>query len=150
MAAMVEKLGSEAHSHAIEFEYIHDADLALNDQIMASMPEGSVLVNATGMGKDTPGSPITGAGRFPPNGIAWEINYREELDFWRQVMAQKDALNLRVEDGWLYFLHGWTQVIAEVLHIELDAPAFDRLEAIAAELRPPLAYKPLSSSRRMT
>ncbi len=28
--------------------------------------------------------------------------------------AQEDARRLQVEDGWVYFLHGWTQVIAEV------------------------------------
>ena len=29
--------------------------------------------------------------------------------------------NLTIEDGWVYFLHGWTQVIAEVFHIELTS-----------------------------
>ena len=57
-------------------------------------------------------------------------------------MAQQESRNLMVEDGWLYFLHGWTQVIAEVLHIDLSEPVFNRLAEIAAELRPPLVYKP--------
>ena len=103
--------------------------------------DGSIVINATGMGKDTPGSPITDEALFPRNGIAWEINYRGELDFWHQAMAQKEARHLRVEDGWLYFLHGWTQVIAEVLHISI-AEHFDRLAEIAEELRPPLVYVP--------
>jgi len=29
-------------------------------------------------------------------------------------MAQKESRKLLVEDGWLYSLHGWTQVIVEV------------------------------------
>lgn len=137
LRAMVESLETD-----IEFEYIENSDPARNDEIMASLPDGSVVINATGMGKDTPGSPITDRGVFPLNGVAWEINYRGELDFWHQAMAQKEARNLTVEDGWLYFLHGWTQVIAEVLHIDMDEPTFNKLAEIAAELRPPLVYKP--------
>lgn len=137
LRAMVESLETD-----ITFEYIENADPARNDAIMAGMAEGSVVINATGMGKDTPGSPVTDDGLFPRNGIAWEINYRGDLDFWHQAMAQKDSRNLTIEDGWLYFLHGWTQVIAEVLHIDLDDATFARLAEIAEELRPPLVYKP--------
>jgi shikimate 5-dehydrogenase len=134
---MVESLETD-----IEFKYIQNADPKRNDEIMESMPEGTVVVNATGMGKDTPGSPVTDAGLFPRNGIAWEINYRGELDFWHQAIAQRESRNLYVEDGWLYFLHGWTQVVAEVLHIEINDSLFTRLSEIAADLRPPLVYQP--------
>ena len=41
------------------------ADPQINDQILAGMPDGMVVVNATGMGKDTPASPVTDAGVFP-------------------------------------------------------------------------------------
>ncbi len=137
LRAMVEFLETD-----IEFEYIQNVDPKVNDKIMAGLPEGSIVINATGMGKDTPGSPVTDAGLFPQDGIAWEINYRGELDFWHQAMAQKESRNLTVEDGWLYFLHGWTQVIAEVLHIDIDLKTFDELAEIAEELRPPLVFKP--------
>jgi hypothetical protein len=42
-----------------------------------------------------------------------------------------------VVDGWVYFIHGWTQVIAEVFDIEIAAsgPAFDELAAIAESVR---------------
>ncbi len=136
LRAMVESLETD-----IEFEYIQNADPARNDEIMESLPEGSIVINATGMGKDTPGSPVTDAGLFPRNGIAWEINYRGELDFWHQAMAQSESRQLNVEDGWLYFLHGWTQVVAEVLHIDLDKQTFNQLADLAAELRPPLVLK---------
>jgi hypothetical protein len=42
------------------------------------------------MDKDTSGSPVTDDGLFPLNGIAGEIDYRGELDFWRQAISQKD------------------------------------------------------------
>ena len=137
LQAMVESLDTD-----ITFEYIQNADPQVNDEIMERLPGGSIVINATGMGKDTPGSPVTDQGLFPRNGIAWEINYRGELDFWHQAMAQKASRNLFVEDGWLYFLHGWTQVIADVLHIAIDQPTFNELAEIAAELRPLLVYKP--------
>jgi shikimate dehydrogenase len=127
---MVQRLGTD-----IVFETVCNQDPRQNDALMAGLPEGSVVINATGMGKDRPGSPITGDGRFPRNGVAWELNYRGELDFLHQALAQKARRQLTVEDGWLYFLHGWTQAISRVLHIEIDRATFDRLGRIAASVR---------------
>jgi shikimate 5-dehydrogenase len=134
---MVKKVGTD-----IEFEYVQNTDPKVNDGLMEKLPEGSVVINATGMGKDLPGSPITDEGIFPMNGVSWEINYRGELDFWHQSKAQEESRNLTIEDGWLYFLHGWTQVIAEVLDIDLDEETFEKLGDAAADLRPELVYKP--------
>ena len=43
-----------------------------------------------------------------------------------------------MEDGWTYFLHGWTQVVAEVFDVEIptSGPGFDALSDIAAGTRP--------------
>jgi shikimate 5-dehydrogenase len=87
------------------------------------------------MGKDIPGSPLTDAGVFPNKGIAWEFNYRGELDFMHQALRQVEARNLTVEDGWVYFLHGWSQVIAEVLQIELTEEMFKELDQTASTVR---------------
>jgi hypothetical protein len=40
-----------------------------------------------------------------------------------------------VENGWTYFIHGWTQVIAEVFHVDIATrgPAFDALSDIALQ-----------------
>ena len=103
--------------------------------LMAAMPDYSLVINATGMGKDTPGSPITNAGLVPQHGVAGEFNDRGELDFLHQALAQTASRSLTVEDGWLYFVHGWTQVIAQVLHVDLTSELFNRLEAIAATVR---------------
>jgi shikimate dehydrogenase len=119
----------------IYIEYLCNSDPQKNDQIMESMPPYSIIINATGMGKDTPGSPITWEGKFPLNGIAWEFNYRGELDFMHQALAQVDARSIKVEDGWVYFVHGWTQVVAQVLHVNLTDELFDRLERAAASVR---------------
>ena len=127
---------ADAVAPGIEFEYHCQQDPRQNDQFMEELPSGSLVINATGMGKDLPGSPITDAGRFPINGIAWELNYRGELKFLNQALAQRKERNLTVEDGWLYFLHGWTQVIAQVMHIQIDKATFGRLARVAESIRP--------------
>ena len=57
--------------------------------------------------------------------------------FLDQASAQKDARRLHVEDGWTYFIHGWTRVIAEVFHIDIptSGPEFEELSGIAARAR---------------
>lgn len=130
MREMVSKYDTD-----IQVEYIHNSDPAVNDEAMAGLPDHSIVINATGMGKDTPGSPLTDTGVFPNHGIAWEFNYRGELDFMHQALKQVETRNLQVEDGWIYFLHGWSQVIAEVLHIELTPELFRKLDAAASTVR---------------
>jgi len=119
----------------IQLVYVHNSDPGKNDALLASLPDHSIVINATGMGKDTPGSPVTEDGLFPMNGIAWEFNYRGDLDFMHQAMAQSESRNLRVEDGWIYFLHGWSQVIAEALHIDLTPDLFTELDKAASTVR---------------
>ena len=120
----------------IEFRYHAHAEPRANDALLAELPPGSVVINATGMGKDRPGSPLTDRARFPERGIVWELNYRGELEFLHQARRQRDARSLTVEDGWTYFLHGWTQVIAEVFDIDLTDEQFAALADAASELRP--------------
>jgi len=119
----------------VEFEYILNEDPARNDRIMASLPPGSMVINATGMGKDRPGSPVTDNGVFPERGLVWELNYRGELDFLHQAERQTESRNLTVEDGWVYFLHGWSQVIAEVFHLNLTPELFAGLDKAASVIR---------------
>lgn len=121
---------------AIPIDYVLTPSPQDADRVLATLPRASMVVNATGLGKDSPGSPITDAAVFPQDGIAWEFNYRGDLVFLDQANAQKTARNLRVEGGWVYFIHGWTRVIAEVFDVDIPAsgPAFDRLSQIALEV----------------
>jgi shikimate 5-dehydrogenase len=120
----------------IPHEYILCPTAGENDRVVNRLAPSSLVVNATGLGKDAPGSPITAAA-FPEHGLAWEFNYRGDLIFLDQANAQKEAKNLIIEDGWVYFIHGWTRVIAEVFHrdIPTSGPAFDELCRIAAAVR---------------
>lgn len=119
----------------INFRYICHTTAEENDQLLPQLPQRSVIINATGMGKDRPGSPLTNNAQFPNHSVVWELNYRGELNFMQQALAQKDARQLTVADGWIAFLHGWTGVIAKVLDIEIDQETFDRLADVAVAVR---------------
>lgn len=105
------------------------------DSIVAELPAGSMIINATGLGKDGPGSPVSDAVQYPEAALIWEFNYRGDLVFLDQANAQAQARNLTVVDGWVYFIHGWTRVIAEVFDIDIPmaGPAFDELSRIAKQ-----------------
>ena len=121
--------------NGIDFRLIHNTRPQQNDRLVGALPPGSVVINATGLGKDRPGSPVTDEVCFPQDGVIWELNYRGELDFLQQAKGQALARNLRVADGWRYFLHGWLSVIACVLDITIDDKAFQRCAEVAAEVR---------------
>ncbi|HVT68906.1 MAG TPA: hypothetical protein VHF26_14235 [Trebonia sp.] len=121
----------------IDLELTAADDPDANDRLLARCRPGSLVVNATGLGKDVPGSPLAGGARFPRRAVAWDLNYRGDLVFLDQARAQQRELELDVHDGWVYFLHGWIQVIAEVFHrdVPVSGAAFDRLAKLAESVR---------------
>jgi shikimate dehydrogenase len=118
-------------------EYIHSDDSRLNDAHVSQLPPASVVINATGMGKDTPGSPLSDAARFPQRGVVWELNYRGARDFLRQALGASAARELRVEDGWHYFIIGWAAVIEAVFSRPITPEELEALADAAAFARPP-------------
>ena len=99
-----ERLNNVRGTHAqiksdVHIEYVLNADLRRNDKRMAALPPGAVVINATGLGKDRPGSPITDPGVFPQNGLVWELNYRGALKFLRQARLQEQRHTLTIGDG---------------------------------------------------
>lgn len=108
-----------------------------SDAVLAALPPASLIANATGAGKDTPGSPLTDAAVFPSRSVVWEFNYRGDLAFLAQARRQSPSRALLVVDGWNYFLHGWTRVMADVFDREIPTtgPLFDELGRLAAATR---------------
>ena len=129
IGAMLADLG--AHE-AVERHVVRDA--AATDALVGGMSPGSLVINATGLGKDRPGSPMSDMAVLPADSFAWDFNYRGDLLFLRQARRQLPAS--RVHDGWRYFLHGWTQVIAEVFALDMSVERFERLEDAAEPFRP--------------
>ncbi len=117
----------------IATEYVLSHATDGNDAILHGLPDGSLVVNATGLGKDRPGSPLGADGRFPRGGLVWELNYRGDLVFLDRAEAQAAQSGLAAFDGWNYFLHGWTQVIAEVFAVEIPSSGavFESLSSLA-------------------
>jgi shikimate 5-dehydrogenase len=115
-----------------------------NDAVLARLSAGALAINATGLGKDAPGSPLTAAAVFPHKGIVWDLNYRGALVFLDQARAQAQRRELQIEDGWTYFIYGWTRVIAEVFHVDIPSrgPAFDEICRVAEVAGKPSAVKP--------
>jgi shikimate 5-dehydrogenase len=121
----------------LPIQYHHTPEPEQADAILGKMKPGSLVINATGLGKDAPGSPLTDAAQWPIKGIVWDFNYRGDLLFLAQARARQQERQLQIEDGWVYFLHGWTRVIAEVFHIEIptSGPVFEEISRIAATSR---------------
>jgi shikimate 5-dehydrogenase len=118
----------------VELTYILNNVPRRNDELLSTLPEGSVVINATGMGKDRPGSPITDEGLFPLHSVAWELNYRGELAFLHQARAQAQR-HVQAYDGWDYFVVSWADHIAEILHVSITSQQFAQLMAKAEEIR---------------
>ncbi|MDR1801059.1 MAG: shikimate dehydrogenase [Lachnospiraceae bacterium] len=114
-----------------EMRFIHKPTPDGNDELVAKLPPYSLIVNATGLGKDAPGSPTTDGVDYPVDSLVWEINYRGELLFMEQAKRQEKEKRLHIEDGWNYFIYGWTQVIAEVFHIDIADDKLKELSEIA-------------------
>ena len=121
--------------HRGDIHYVLIEDESETDNLVSTLPPHSLVANGTGMGKDRPGSPVSDAALFPDHGYAWDYNYRGELTFLKQVVRSHP--NVTAIDGWVYFLLGWTQVIAEVFHVEIPTSGalFDELAAIAGKKR---------------
>ncbi|GAA2943128.1 shikimate dehydrogenase [Microbacterium luteolum] len=116
-------------------DYVVTATPSEADAVVAAAPPGSVIANATGLGKDRPGSPLTDAVVFPEDAYAWEFNYRGSLEFLHQARAQEAARSLHVVDGWRYFIHGWSQVVADVFELDLTPDTVERLAEAAESVR---------------
>jgi len=121
----------------ISFKYHHCPTPEDNDNIVNNLNHYSLVINGTGAGKDFPGSPLSDSAEFPANGFVWDYNFRGDLIFLKQAQAQEKEKNLHVEDGWVYFLHGWLRVIAEVFHLNIptSGPKFEELSKIALKVK---------------
>lgn len=121
---------------AVDAEYHVTTEPGQADRIVGDLAEHSVVVNATGLGKDRPGSPLSDAVHFPPHSIAWDMNYRGPRHFLEQARRQDDVTAL---DGWEYFVYSWTMVLGVVHDIEIPSSGalFDELAQIAREEHQP-------------
>jgi shikimate dehydrogenase len=119
----------------MDIQYVCQSKAEDNVQILAHLPKGSLIVNATGMGKDRPGSPLSDQASFPANSIIWDLNYRGERQFLKQARSQELEKSLQIHDGWLCFMHGWTQALQLALQQTFPPDQFRQLFEIAEPFR---------------
>jgi shikimate dehydrogenase len=131
LAALVERIGARGR-----VELVHLRGAEAHDRLVRRLPPRSLVVNATGMGKDVPGSPLGEEARFPVGALVWELNYRGELGFLHQARAQEAKRLLTVEDGWAYFINGWSAVMEEVFERRITDAELDLLAREAEFARP--------------
>lgn len=117
--------------------HLHTALVGGTDlsRLLADLPPHSLVVNATGLGKDRPGSPLPEGSVLPQRSLVWELNYRGSLEFLHEARAQQADRELEVVDGWRYFVHGWTQVIGEVFGVAMGPDVVATLADAARGLR---------------
>lgn len=102
------------------------------DSIVEALKSQSVIVNATGLGKDKEGSPFSEKNNIPKESYLWEFNYRwdNKPNFYNIAKEQERYKKLKLIDGWIYFIYGWMQVMSRVFHIDNISNYFnDFLEA---------------------
>lgn len=102
-----------------------------HDAMVADSSPGTLIVNATGAGKDHEGSPVTDEVQFPAECAFWDLNYRGDLRMLAAARAQAEDRTLRVHDGTSLFCHGWAAALTAVLDLPEDPR---RAEAFAAEM----------------
>jgi shikimate 5-dehydrogenase len=96
----------------------------------------ALIVNATGMGKDRPGAPVSDQVRFPEQAVIWELNYRGDLRFRHLAHAQAETYGLSVHDGWSLFCHGWAAALTPILDLPEDPTLGDRFAEAVTDLSP--------------
>jgi shikimate dehydrogenase len=110
------------------------------DRLLTQLPSGSLIVNATGLGKDAPGSPVGPEAPFPDGSIVWDFNYRGDLRFLVAAADVPAVRGVRVHDGWSYFVHGWAEAFGVLLGEPIDEMTFEMLAAAAEPHRPTMAW----------
>jgi shikimate 5-dehydrogenase len=103
--------------------------------VLSQLPPNSLIVNATGVGKDSPGSPLPLPAPWPTGGIFWEINYRGVLALLKDAIARAGECGLRVHDGWGLFVAGWSEALAVILDRPLDCHTRTAVEDAALAAR---------------
>lgn len=96
------------------------------------IPEHALVVNATGLGKDRPGSPLPPGAVLPATATAWDFNYRGDLTFLADAREQ----GATTVDGWEYFVAGWGAALTAIAGRPLTGDLLAALATAAAPHRP--------------
>lgn len=115
-----------------EVELIHTSQGRAIDMALSATAPGDLVVNATGLGKQSPGSPLPDARRLTAGVTAWDLNYRGPLTF----ITQASHAHAIAVDGWDYFVAGWAGALTAIASVPLTSALLRRFAASAEPFRP--------------
>ncbi len=105
------------------------------DECINGSEHGSLVINATGLGKDRAGSPVSSEFVFPCAATVWDFNYRGELEFLKLAESQAALRGLVIHDGFDYFACGWSFVMSRVAGRPWSLEVFSQFLSVAAAAR---------------
>jgi shikimate 5-dehydrogenase len=105
------------------------------DEFIQHLTSPTLIVNATGMGKDAVGSPLSKTSMYPIGSTLWDFNYRGDLQFLENARAFSEQFKLSFSTGWYYFICGWYQVMTRVFNVKRNADLLAAFERIAESHR---------------
>ncbi len=111
-------------------------DAGKNDDIVGSAASGSFIVNATGLGKDAAGSPISRDTLLPRDSVAWDLNYHGDLAFLTHARQEASARQVVVRDGWSFFLRNWYACLTRLADRAPSVRQFERFCMASDSVRP--------------
>lgn len=101
------------------------------NELIEGLKIGSLIVNATGQGKDRAGSPFSATTDIPKRCYLWEFNYRGERDFLQIAKKQSILKELEVVDGWIFFIYGWSYIMSMVFNVKNIDDYFNQFLEVA-------------------
>lgn len=99
------------------------------DEAVARQRPGTLVVNATGSGKDGDAEPVSPAVLFPTGSVFWDLNYRGDLRTLAAARSQSARRGIVAHDGLALFCHGWAAALTAVLDLPEDPALADAFAA---------------------
>ncbi len=103
-------VATRAHISPTHLSFTHVRSSDDCDRLIADLATPALVINATGLGKDMPGSPISSRAPLSPATLAWDLNYRGTLTFLHQAAAR----GAPAIDGRDYFIAGWAGALTAI------------------------------------
>ncbi|WP_158691059.1 hypothetical protein [Streptomyces sp. 351MFTsu5.1] len=114
-------------------------EMSCHSEFIENMNFGSIIVNASGSGKDWPGNPLSSAVKFPRGAVLWDLNYRflpqSEPTFLETGLRQAASRQLRLLDGWNLFLWSWAVALNALFDLHDPIIAFRAVKRVSDNWR---------------
>lgn len=108
---------------------------AIQLSFLGSLTPNTLIVNATGMGKDRPGAPLSLPAPWPERAHVWDLNYRGDLLMLDDVRRASPGRRLSAHDGWQLFINGWAESLSQIVGRQIERPTRVRMDELARKAR---------------